>query len=106
MPDRVDGGPAVAKTSAGLWCSFCGTPEHQVRKIIAGPGVYICDGCVDLCASILDDVRDPTPGAPSGSPHQIRDAAAMTDDELLERLPRCARTGVEAEASLRRLVLQ
>lgn len=34
-------------------CSFCGKPQEQVEKLIAGPGVYICDECVDLCAGII-----------------------------------------------------
>jgi ClpX C4-type zinc finger len=34
-------------------CSFCGKAEHQVRRLIAGPGVFICDGCVALCTEIL-----------------------------------------------------
>ena len=33
-------------------CSFCGKAQENVRKIVAGPGVYICDECVDLCNSI------------------------------------------------------
>jgi ATP-dependent Clp protease ATP-binding subunit ClpX len=36
-----------------LTCSFCGKTQQQVMKIIAGPGVYICDQCVDLCHEIL-----------------------------------------------------
>jgi ATP-dependent Clp protease ATP-binding subunit ClpX len=36
-----------------LVCSFCGKSRQQVQKIIAGPGVYICDICVDLCAHII-----------------------------------------------------
>ena len=35
-------------------CSFCGKPQESVKKIVAGPGVYICDECVDLCNSIID----------------------------------------------------
>ncbi|MBF4509845.1 MAG: ATP-dependent Clp protease ATP-binding subunit ClpX [Aeromicrobium sp.] len=38
-----------------LLCSFCGKPQHQVRKLIAGPGVYICDECIDLCNEIVDE---------------------------------------------------
>jgi ATP-dependent Clp protease ATP-binding subunit ClpX len=38
-----------------LSCSFCGKPQRQVRKLIAGPGVYICDECVDLCNEIVDE---------------------------------------------------
>ena len=36
-------------------CSFCGKPQEQVRRIIAGPGVYICNECIDLCAEIIDE---------------------------------------------------
>jgi hypothetical protein len=38
---------------AGLTCSFCGTSQYEVRKLIAGPGVYICDACVDLVQGVL-----------------------------------------------------
>jgi hypothetical protein len=44
--------PAVPKT---LYCSFCGKSQHDVRKLIAGPSVYICDECVDLCNDVVDD---------------------------------------------------
>src|SRR5699024_7822739 len=36
-------------------CSFCGKTQDQVKKIIAGPGVYICNECIDLCKDILDE---------------------------------------------------
>lgn len=38
-----------------LKCSFCGKPQKQVKKLIAGPGIYICDECVDLCNDIMDE---------------------------------------------------
>ena len=38
-----------------LKCSFCGKTQKQVKKLIAGPGVYICDECIDLCNEILED---------------------------------------------------
>ncbi len=38
-----------------LKCSFCGKSQKQVRKLIAGPGVYICDECIDLCNEIIDE---------------------------------------------------
>jgi len=39
-----------------LRCSFCGKPQEQVRKLIAGPnGAYICDECVDICAEIIEE---------------------------------------------------
>jgi ATP-dependent Clp protease ATP-binding subunit ClpX len=48
MPGTTDG-------PEHLNCSFCGKPQRQVRKLIAGPGVYICDECVDLCNEIVDE---------------------------------------------------
>ncbi len=41
-----------------LKCSFCGKPQNRVRKLIAGPSVYICDECIGVCTSILDDELD------------------------------------------------
>ena len=38
-----------------LKCSFCGKSQKQVKKLIAGPGVYICDECIDLCNEIIDE---------------------------------------------------
>ncbi|WP_088007265.1 ATP-dependent protease ATP-binding subunit ClpX [Indiicoccus explosivorum] len=38
-----------------LKCSFCGKPQEQVRKLVAGPGVYICDECIDLCTEIVEE---------------------------------------------------
>ena len=36
-----------------LYCSFCGISQHEVRKLIAGPSVFICDECIDLCNDII-----------------------------------------------------
>ncbi len=44
----------------GVCCSFCGKPQEQARRLIAGPGVYICDECIEACVSILND----EPGLP------------------------------------------
>ena len=45
----------MAKFDAHLKCSFCGKSQDQVRKLIAGPGVYICDECIDLCNEIIEE---------------------------------------------------
>lgn len=45
----------MSKYDSHLKCSFCGKSQEQVRKLIAGPGVYICDECVDLCNEILEE---------------------------------------------------
>ena len=44
----------MARTSNLTMCSFCGKSHAEVRKLIAGPGVYICDSCINVCKSILD----------------------------------------------------
>ena len=59
-----------------LKCSFCGKSQKQVKKLIAGPGVYICDECIDLCNEIIEE--EFSEGAEVGlldelpKPHQIR----------------------------------
>jgi ATP-dependent Clp protease ATP-binding subunit ClpX len=59
----------MSKYDSHLKCSFCGKSQEQVRKLIAGPGVYICDECVDLCNEILDEeLLDTSPTAPQPTP--------------------------------------
>ena len=51
----------IERGQSGLACSFCGASQEEVRKLIAGPGVYICDQCIDLCNDIiLDEVEEET----------------------------------------------
>src|SRR5690606_16360132 len=46
-----------------LYCSFCGKSQHEVRKLIAGPSVFICDECVDLCNDIIsEEIQDDASG--------------------------------------------
>ncbi|MFN2470912.1 MAG: ClpX C4-type zinc finger protein [Gaiellaceae bacterium] len=45
----------MARASEHPLCSFCGRGEQQVKKLIAGPGVCICDSCVDLCKEIVHE---------------------------------------------------
>jgi ATP-dependent Clp protease ATP-binding subunit ClpX len=63
-------------TEKPLYCSFCGKSQHEVKKLIAGPSVFICDECIDLCTDIITeeisqmpeaDVREGLP-----TPHEIR----------------------------------
>jgi ATP-dependent Clp protease ATP-binding subunit ClpX len=42
-----------------LYCSFCGKSQHEVKKLIAGPSVFICDECIDLCNDIIRDESAP-----------------------------------------------
>ena len=51
----------IGETSDLLKCSFCGKSQKQVKKLIAGPGVYICDECIDLCNEIIEEEFAETP---------------------------------------------
>src|SRR5258705_106986 len=51
-------------------CSFCGKSHSEVKKLIAGPGVYICDNCVILCKNVLDKELAPEPRKPAPAPVQ------------------------------------
>jgi ATP-dependent Clp protease ATP-binding subunit ClpX len=60
-----------------LYCSFCGKSQHEVRKLIAGPSVFICDECIELCNDIIREESQGdqgTRGAKSDLPvpHEIR----------------------------------
>jgi ATP-dependent Clp protease ATP-binding subunit ClpX len=48
---------AVEQGATLLKCSFCGKAQHQVDKLIAGPGAYICNECIDLCNEIIEEDR-------------------------------------------------
>ena len=50
-----------------LYCSFCGKSQHEVRKLIAGPSVFICDECVELCNDIIREEIQEKSGASAGS---------------------------------------
>ncbi len=49
-----------------LRCSFCGRSESRVERLVAGPGVYICDKCVGLCNEIIEEWRAEEQAARSG----------------------------------------
>jgi len=76
----------MSKHDSYLRCSFCGKSSEQVRKLIAGPGVYICDECVELCNDILDeellnstnDLAIQPPLAPEQPQKQPKTATART----------------------------
>ena len=73
-----------------LKCSFCGKTQKQVIKLIAGPGVYICDQCIDLCNQIIvEEVANGTFDA------EI-EAAAKDAQAAIERLRSLARRSHEA----------
>lgn len=60
-----------------LYCSFCGKSQHEVKKLIAGPSVFICDECIDLCTDIIQEELAKLPKEEGDdslpTPHQIRE---------------------------------
>ncbi len=60
-----------------LYCSFCGKSQHEVRKLIAGPSVFVCDECIELCNDIIrEEIQGGVPGKADKNdlpvPHEIR----------------------------------
>jgi ClpX C4-type zinc finger len=92
---------AMAKT---LYCSFCAKSQHDVRMLIAGPGVFICDECVDLCTDIADE---PLLHLMQGNDESAR---GMSAPELAHYAERCRkgieRSRVDIDCILRRLAMR
>jgi ATP-dependent Clp protease ATP-binding subunit ClpX len=66
-----------------LYCSFCGKSQHEVRKLIAGPSVFICDECVELCNDIIREEmqeQSPVAGEKLPKPHEIK---AILDEYVI-----------------------
>ncbi|WP_335922301.1 ATP-dependent protease ATP-binding subunit ClpX [Shewanella algae] len=67
-----------------LYCSFCGKSQHEVRKLIAGPSVYVCDECVELCNDIIrEEIKEISPNRDQDklpTPHELR---AHLDDYVI-----------------------
>ncbi|GIE76740.1 hypothetical protein Aph02nite_26900 [Actinoplanes philippinensis] len=89
-------------TDVKLNCSFCAKAADAVEKLIAGPGVYICNECVGLCNDVLGIEQRRAPDEPA-TPLPVWEES-MTDEQILEVLPRIAAVGAQTEASLQRLV--
>ncbi len=80
-----------------LYCSFCGKSQHEVRKLIAGPTVFICDECVELCMDIIREEnksslvksRDgiPTPERNLQGSRRLRDRSDACQARALGRRP-------------------
>ncbi len=75
----------MAKSSRMTLCSFCGKSQAEVKKIIAGPGVYICDSCVNVCKTIIDrEVKiSPAEGRPAFRLHKPSELKKTLDDYVI-----------------------
>jgi hypothetical protein len=78
-------------------CSFCLKPSDEVAKLVAGPGVYICDECVELCGQIIATPPRLPPGFSSWEEE-------LDLDGVMASLPRMAAAGAQVEDNLARFV--
>jgi hypothetical protein len=67
-------------------CSFCGKSPDQVRKLVAGPGVYICDQCIQLCNEVLEEDRKAGPPLHNAGGQVWKSTAARKGPGLWDRL--------------------
>jgi ClpX C4-type zinc finger len=86
---------AVSDLQENIACSFCRKPPDAVAKLVAGPGVFICNECVGLCTELV--------AVPSEKPWQEQVASweqTMSDEDLLQHLPRVAAAAAQVEQQL------
>jgi hypothetical protein len=89
----------VTQEHVATSCSFCLKPSDEVAKLVAGPGVYICNECVDLCGQII--------GSAPALPPQLKSWEEDLDLEgVLASLPRMAAAGAQVERNLSRFVMR
>ncbi|HEX6471317.1 MAG TPA: ClpX C4-type zinc finger protein [Streptosporangiaceae bacterium] len=86
MPDPV---------TEHLRCSFCGKAHTEVERLVAGPGVHICNECVGLAESIVAEYRDKAVEV------RLPVWGDLTDEQMLEHIPRIAVVADQVEAGLR-----
>ncbi|HUO90019.1 MAG TPA: ClpX C4-type zinc finger protein [Rhizomicrobium sp.] len=83
-----------------MFCSFCGKSQHDVKKLIAGPAVFICDACVGLCVKVIAE----TPEKDPASPPRLDWPSDMPTDKLLALLKAQERTHEDVAAKLQRSI--
>jgi hypothetical protein len=76
-------------------CSFCSRPNTEVATLVAGPGVFICDECVQLCSDVIAHKSAPGPVEPVAPWDRATDL-----DQVLAGLPKVAAAGAQVEANL------
>lgn len=85
--------PAATAELLVAACSFCLKPNTEVRRLVAGPGVYICNECVALCAQLME-------GPPTPEPQLAVWEREISLDDVLWNLPRIAAAAVQVEQYL------
>jgi ClpX C4-type zinc finger len=89
MTDSPSLAPGASRPGT-LCCSFCTKDKDSVAKLVAGPGVYICNECIDLCTQILTMEKTP----------EIRPRHELPDDELLASLARAQAAAPQIDAAM------
>jgi ClpX C4-type zinc finger protein len=84
----------TAEWRAHVACSFCRKPHDAVARLVAGPGVYICNECIGLCNELI---AGPEPDRPDPVASWEQN---MSDDDLLGHLPRVAEAAAQVESQL------
>ena len=102
MTETTEGTETAGRRALAA-CSFCMKPNTQVRKLIAGPGVYICDECVDLCAQIIaGELGESSERGQLPRPPMWEQFDRV--EQALDLMPKMAAAGAQAEANLTTLV--
>ncbi len=77
----------IEKSDRLLYCSFCGKSQQEVRKLIAGPSVFICDECVELCTDIIrEEVSEQSPAASSKRLPTPREINNILDEYVIDQM--------------------
>jgi ATP-dependent Clp protease ATP-binding subunit ClpX len=78
--------PTSSDSKNTLYCSFCGKSQHEVRKLIAGPTVFICDECVELCMDIIREESKTTLTKTKEGVPSPKDIMAILDDYVIGQI--------------------
>jgi hypothetical protein len=92
---------AVNELQRNIACSFCRKPPSAVAKLVAGPGVFICNECVGLCTELIDVPEEPAGEQAASAEEKVASwEQNMSDEELLQHLPRVAAAAAQVEQQL------
>jgi hypothetical protein len=85
----------TANQTAQIWCSFCGKANTEVDKLVAGPGVQICNECIDLAQATIEEFRD--------KPNELRMPIwqSWSEQQMLDHIPRMAVVADQVATDLR-----